>query len=44
MKKYGAPEMEMMDFIIDKSITGILPSIGDGENPDIHNDDQFGNW
>jgi len=36
MKKYAAPEMEMMDFIIDKSITADLGS--------IFNDSQFGAW
>ena len=36
MKKYVAPEMEMMDFIIDKSIAADIKS--------ILNDGQFGGW
>ena len=38
MKKYVAPEMEMMDFIIDQSIAGSIFSA------DPNNDSQFGNW
>lgn len=38
MKKYMAPEMEMMDFIVDKNITGVFGS------DDPYNDDSFGGW
>ena len=36
MKKYAAPEMEMMDFIVDENITASFDS--------IFNDGQFSAW
>ena len=36
MKKYVSPEMEMMDFIVDKNISADFSS--------IFNDGQFGGW
>ena len=40
MKKYLAPEMEMMDFIVDKSIAGSIFSADD----DIYNDADHGDY
>lgn len=40
MKKYLAPEMEMTDFIVDKSIAGIPGSFILGPEIDV----EFGGW